>query len=325
MTEVDHYQVLGVSPSATGVEIREAYRRLARLVHPDTAPEWEDREESTKRMMMLNEAYAVLRDPLRRAAYDRKRGTMPRTGDGRTVYYETPPFIRTYVQGGDKQPEREIRGSPPPPEGWPELAFKDTQTLRYGFSAFLALVVVFMSIRLWATQSLLLVVPAILLGATIAVLDGMAIVASLGGYVVLDKTGLVERWTFAWFRRHAYRYEQICGVRGEERSQRIAIDYFPLGPSGRLDRTRHYTRRLRPAKEYDALLGELRARARGYRRATRRPAPQQAPSGPMVYVRSAAAILAMAVFALGLWESSWFVCVSVALIVVAMVLMPEIR
>lgn len=324
MTEVDFYQVLGVSPSATHEQIREAYRRLARLVHPDTAPEWEDREESTQRMMMLNQAYTVLRDPLKRAAYDRKRGYASGTGDGRTIYYETPAFIRTYAPQ-DSEGKQEIRGGPPPPGGWPELAFRDTQTLRYALSVLLAFGVVFASIRLWAVQPLWAVVPAIFFGAAIGSLSCVAIVASLGGYLVLGKKGLVERWTFCWFRRHAYRYEQICGVRGNARSHRIVIDYFPLDPSGHLDMTHYHSHRLRPAKEYDALLDALRTRARGYRKTSRQSVLQPSKSAPRVSVQSVSAILAAAVFVLGLWESSWFLCVSVVLIVCSAVLMPEIR
>ena len=40
MAEMDYYQVLGVSPTATHQEIRKVYRRLARRIHPDVNPEW---------------------------------------------------------------------------------------------------------------------------------------------------------------------------------------------------------------------------------------------------------------------------------------------
>jgi hypothetical protein len=324
MTEVDHYQVLGVSPSATREQIREAYRRLARLVHPDTAPEWEDREESTKRMMMLNEAYTVLRDPLKRAAYDRRRGYPSSTRGEGTTFYETPSFIRTYVRE-DGARQHEIRGSPPPPGGWPELTFKDARTPHHVVSALLALVVVYVSIRLWTAQPAWVVAPVLLLGAAIGSASCMALVASLGGYLVLGGKGLVERWTFAWFKKRVYRYEQICGVHGDTQSRRIVIDYFPLDASGQPDRARYYSRRLRPARRYDVLLDALRTRARGYRRMSRRSALEPAKSVPRVSIQSVAVIAAAAVFMLGVWEASLFLSVSVALIVCAAVLMPEIQ
>lgn len=70
MTTADFYQVLGVRPDATPEEIRAAYYRLARTCHPDvsTLPDAEER------MRRVNEAYELLSDPERRAAYDRKRG-----------------------------------------------------------------------------------------------------------------------------------------------------------------------------------------------------------------------------------------------------------
>lgn len=70
MTTADFYQVLGVRHDATPEEIRAAYYRLARTCHPDvsTLPDAEER------MRRVNEAYELLSDPERRAAYDRKRG-----------------------------------------------------------------------------------------------------------------------------------------------------------------------------------------------------------------------------------------------------------
>ena len=68
----DHYRVLGVGPSASGDEIRAAYRREARRLHPDSAG-----SASSSEMARLNEAYRVLSDPGRRVMYDRSRGPSP--------------------------------------------------------------------------------------------------------------------------------------------------------------------------------------------------------------------------------------------------------
>jgi hypothetical protein len=60
-----HYDTLGVAPTASAAEIRDAYRRLARRHHPDRAA-----ERDAAAMAAINEAYRVLGDAGRRAAYD---------------------------------------------------------------------------------------------------------------------------------------------------------------------------------------------------------------------------------------------------------------
>jgi curved DNA-binding protein CbpA len=65
----DPYRILGVRRTATPEQIRNAYRRRAKALHPDTAPP-ESRETATRRFQELQDAYAVLSDPRLRMAFD---------------------------------------------------------------------------------------------------------------------------------------------------------------------------------------------------------------------------------------------------------------
>lgn len=62
----DYYKVLGVARTATAEDIKKSYRRLARKYHPDVSKE-KDAEQKFKE---VQEAYEVLKDPEKRAAYD---------------------------------------------------------------------------------------------------------------------------------------------------------------------------------------------------------------------------------------------------------------
>ncbi|MGI8787611.1 MAG: molecular chaperone DnaJ [Pyrinomonadaceae bacterium] len=68
MSKRDYYEILGISKTATEVEIKTAYRKLAVQHHPDKNPDDHTAEEKFKEAA---EAYSVLSDAQKRAAYDR--------------------------------------------------------------------------------------------------------------------------------------------------------------------------------------------------------------------------------------------------------------
>ena len=67
MTQKDYYEVLGVGRNASQDEMKSAFRRLARQYHPDVSKA----ADAEERFKEINEAYAVLSDDDKRAAYDR--------------------------------------------------------------------------------------------------------------------------------------------------------------------------------------------------------------------------------------------------------------
>ncbi|MBN8430321.1 molecular chaperone DnaJ [Microbulbifer salipaludis] len=67
MSKRDYYEVLGVSKGADEKELKKAYRRVAMKFHPDRNP---DDKEAENKFKEANEAYEVLSDPQKKAAYD---------------------------------------------------------------------------------------------------------------------------------------------------------------------------------------------------------------------------------------------------------------
>lgn len=86
----DYYAILGIEAGATAEEVRQAYRRCVREVHPDLNP---DRAEwATEQIQLINEAYDMLRQPLRRKEYDRLRWPHIRTHPPRRETTYRSPF-----------------------------------------------------------------------------------------------------------------------------------------------------------------------------------------------------------------------------------------
>lgn len=68
----NHYELLGVKPTASAQEIRRAYRELSKLYHPDTTEL--SSAIATQKFQALNEAYGTLSNPEQRLTYDQKIG-----------------------------------------------------------------------------------------------------------------------------------------------------------------------------------------------------------------------------------------------------------
>ncbi len=72
MEQKDYYDILGLTKDADQKQVRDAYRKLALLHHPDRN---RDNPEAAEKMKAINEAYAVLSDPQKRAQYDALKTT----------------------------------------------------------------------------------------------------------------------------------------------------------------------------------------------------------------------------------------------------------
>ncbi|HEY9618689.1 MAG TPA: DnaJ domain-containing protein [Microcoleaceae cyanobacterium] len=85
MAYPDHYQILEVSPTATQAEIKQAYRRLAKLFHPDSNLHTSNHDQIAR----VNAAYEILGDPQNRRSYDQQRLQRSRVATGDWDFNQT--------------------------------------------------------------------------------------------------------------------------------------------------------------------------------------------------------------------------------------------
>jgi hypothetical protein len=101
-----HYNLLKVSSSATPQQLRQAFRRLSKLYHPDTTSL--PSAEAAEAFREVQAAYAVLNDPSRRLAYDRQLAAVasaappsPAPGDPAGPRLARPLPVRRALSGGE--------------------------------------------------------------------------------------------------------------------------------------------------------------------------------------------------------------------------------
>lgn len=127
MDFIDYYKILEVDPKASEADIKKAYRKLARKLHPDLNP---NDKEAHKKFQAINEANEVLSDPEKRKKYDlygkdwqhaaqfeqqRQQQQRSRPGQGRQTYTSTEEgdfssFFESLFGNADRRRQTQYRG-----------------------------------------------------------------------------------------------------------------------------------------------------------------------------------------------------------------------
>lgn len=119
MREKDYYEILEVEPTADECDIRAAFRRLAKIHHPDLSG-----SEETRRFREILKAYTVLSDPKTRASYDeslQRRDDAVRVKIRRSAHPQST--VTTVSQPSSPSPNVRVRRSAP--GDTPDLFFRD--------------------------------------------------------------------------------------------------------------------------------------------------------------------------------------------------------
>ncbi|MBN1900833.1 DnaJ domain-containing protein [Candidatus Sumerlaeota bacterium] len=77
-----YYEILGIEAGATEKEVKQAYRKLARELHPDKAKDVKERQEKEKIFADISKAYNLLKDRDKREEYDQKLKVEEKAGAG---------------------------------------------------------------------------------------------------------------------------------------------------------------------------------------------------------------------------------------------------
>lgn len=137
----NYYEVLRVAQDATGAEIKSAYRRLARKLHPDKN---NGAEDTARRFAEIAEAYEILGNPKQRAQYDRRILDAQFRGNGHSVFTSTNKHANRWRQMVYERRYNDILNRMIAEERREALAF---QKVVYPLSAFLVSAMISTAVR----------------------------------------------------------------------------------------------------------------------------------------------------------------------------------
>jgi DnaJ-class molecular chaperone len=109
--ERDFYLVLGVSPSATGDEIRLAYRELVKKHHPDNCYSYIEKNRANLTMQEINAAYEVLGNPNKRSEYDHNEKRQLVIFKQKMRSRKIPAIIKRFTRERDRASSRHSCGN----------------------------------------------------------------------------------------------------------------------------------------------------------------------------------------------------------------------